>query len=300
MKLKIQTLTTLLLMAVILLTGCSRNKTDKPQRIASVVDTQRDAAEKTGNNSEHPDKSPDIVENSTPILVPEISNGYKGDPFLYISGIEYDDLMTVGREIEFTMPILPPHIQETVNALSYWKSDGQKRTEDEYKRLYYSILSEGFTTDLEMAQYLLLSEGRSDGTRKYAQKALDAKPDDYQTLYVWTKSQVESSKLLDGYYQLLERNSKSADLMRNVGFYMLHDEIGRYSIKQAISFLEKAAALSTNNRDSELAYDHIGDAYLKLKDGNGALAAYKRAQTFNYSDSRQRNLIETIERGELP
>ena len=58
-----------------------------------------------------------------------------------------------------------------------------------------------------MVTYLLLTKRYPiKYQREYAQKALDQKPNDYHTLYVWTLAQTDPTNREQGYSKLLKLN----------------------------------------------------------------------------------------------
>lgn len=308
MKYRIETLTILLLITVYLLTGCNKSKEQTAQ--PAPVDTPRTII-KTPTNDKTKDpllgdagKVP--VPPSLPkIAEPEIPDYYKGDPYFYIPSIEYE-IHTSTADGDVSYPLLSLQIQQKLDNLGVWSASGQIMTEagpitqEQRTRMEYDIIAEGFS-DLEMAQFIILT-GLSDTSVKYAaeyaQKALDENPNDYETLYVWTRVQMDPAKSEQGYRRLVDMNPNSAYLLLMLGRNLVSWENPQTDTKEGITYLKRSAALAPDLKNG-LALRVLGDAHLKLKDDDTAIAFYKRAQTI-YESADTQNMIELIEKGVLP
>ena len=270
MKLQIETHTYLLAWTAILLTcclGCAQKTTQRTM----------------------PTSQPKII-------VPKTPDSYKGDPYFYIPTIEYQMRLTTDG-IAYSYPLLP---QQTQQKLKDIQEPIAEEVEEVYRRKL-NILAE-VLSDLDMAKYLMYHGHElfrwydEEYAIEYAQKALDKEPDDYQTLYVWTRIQEDPEKTEYGCRRLVELNPNSAEDLFHLGLHLVLQAENRADYEEAISFLKKSIALAPTDFDGE-PYYLMGEAYAKLGDTEKALAFYKRAQQIYYSEKTQK-AIESLEKEE--
>jgi len=184
-----------------------------------------------------------------------------------------------------------------VSDLQY-REETKHLTLEQREQLAVEILVEGFSA-LDAAKFLIsFNYGYEKNAREYADAALASNPDDFTTLYVWTYLQPEDANRIQGYRRLVEMNPNSVRALLKLGGLLISTEKPLGNAAEAIPYLERAAALDPNLYQGA-AYSKLGSAYLKLGDGELALKYYKRAQQIYDSGNRQ-DLIELIEKGELP
>ena len=236
------------------------------------------------------------------IVAPKTPDDYKGNPYLYIPNIEYETHIR-SHLGEISAPLLSPHIQQKLDEMYIWAEDDKMMTKEgpttkeEYTRMRLDIIAEGFS-DLDMAKYLILVGYPDDKyVKEYAQKALNANPNDYQTLYVWTQAQTEQAKRVIGYRKLFEQNPNSSEILFFLGTHLAWEGKTRGEAEKAIDYLKRSAALDPKYLRGE-AYRVLGGIYLGQSDSDTALAFYKRAQEIYHWEVTQEN-IERIEKGEL-
>ncbi len=299
MKHRIKILITLLFMSIILLAGCG------------VKTTQKNGVETPTAVKDTPTKELLLGTLEIPIpasqqqkIVPlQTPADYKGDPYLYIQNIEYQEYIK-GHEGDSSHPILPPRIEQKLKEMRVWSENNGWMTpkgpitDDAFERMRLDIISEGFT-DLEMAKYFILI-GLSTTSTKYAQeyvqKALDANPDDYQTLYVWTRTQTDDAKRIQGARKILEQNPNDAKVLFQLGSLLIDwDRNTKGAFEESIGYLKRSAALDPDYAEGQ-AYRFLGSIHVHLGDVEKGLAFYKLAQEiYNWEPTRE--AIERIEKG---
>ncbi len=269
MKLRIETFITLSAMTVILLAGCVQ-KTKQPTHI---------------------DTSPEVTQ------TPKTPDDYLGDPYLYIANIEYETIIR-RHDVKDSRPILPRKIQNKLAAL-YLQWEEGSLTEEEHKRMRHDIISEELGY-LDTAKYIILEKWYPESAAaEYAQKALEQKPNDYNTIYVWTETRTDPAEKVEGLRKLLAQNPNSPEILFHLGVRLLNWETKTHKdYEELIGYLKRSAALAPDLYRGG-AYRKLGKIYLDLKDKETALAYYKRAQEI-YDLEITREYIELIEKGELP
>ena len=306
MKLWIETLTLFLTFIVILLAGCSgcsvknaqKNGVETPIAVKDTLTKELllgDAGE-----------IPIPTSQQQKILPLQTPADYRGDPYFYIQDIEYEKIIK-GGEGYGSYPILPPHIEQKLKEIRIWSENNGWMTpegpitDDEFQRMRLGIISEGFT-DLEMAKYFILiglSTANTKYAQEYAQKALDANPDDYQTLYVWTQTQTEDSKRIQGTRKLLEQNPNDAKMLFQLGSLLIDwEQKTKGAFEESIGYLKRSAALDPDYFRGQ-AYRFLGGIHVHLGDVEEGLAFYKLAQEV-YDWEPTREAIERIEKGDRP
>ncbi len=247
----------------------------------------------------------------TKLVEPRTPDSYQGDPYFYSHNIIYDEwLSTNGHDGQYSLPILPNHIQQQIHDINVWTDeDGQLRTKagpitkEEHIRLELDIIDRVFTTDLDMAKYLFVVDLYDRKyVQEYVQKALDKNPNDYNTLYVWTEAQTDPDKIVEGCRKLLAQNPNSAHVLWRIGVTLVYDGKHQNEIEEGIGHLKRSAAI-TPVLYKGAAFIYLGEAYLKLKDTLKALEAYKRAKNIYHTSSRQHiidSIENRIEKGEQP
>ncbi len=281
MKVKIQTMTTLLLMVVILLAGCGGCQSDK--EIASPIETSPMITEELAAAAAALG-SIDVAEQVASIKPPKTPDTFESDPYFYIRGIEYERLIDShgGRG---STPIISFY---TLDEKRYARSENGE-TAPTLDREIVEILTEGLSP-LDAAKFLHLEGSYSEFAMEYAQQALDAAPDDYTTLHVWTYVQEDRVLQEQGLRRLLSMNPRSEQLYFDLGFLLLHGN----SEDEGIDYLKKSAVLDPGYRRGA-ALGALGYFY-QFTDIDLALAYYKEAQRY-YESSSRRSAIDFIEKG---
>ena len=229
---------------------------------------------------------------------------YHGDPLLWTPSLEYTLHPTSPFLENFpweSSPVLPGETARRLEALRgvYWGPDGKPLTADQRARMELAILAEDLPP-LAVAKYIFVT-GYWDITyaQEFAAQALEASPDDFNTLYLWTTLQPdETPEKIAGFRHLLEMQPNSARILRELGMNLIGVGMSRTNIVEAIPYLKKSAQLDPHAKQGS-AFSLLGSAYLQLGDGDMALKYLKRAQTIHRSAHR-RDLIELIEAGEIP
>ena len=131
-----------------------------------------------------------------------------------------------------------------------WAKDGPPQEE-------IDILVEGLD-NLSAAKYLKTLGGYNDYAREYAEKALAENPDDFETLFIWTRLQErsEDDKREAGYRKLLEMDPNFVPALVGLGSMLKED-----TPEEAIELLQKANSLDPSEGLYELAwaYQRIGE-----------------------------------------
>ena len=255
MKLCIQTFTTLLIIVVILLTGCNGDQQKPPEQVEPQADTQKDVttfpeadADTTLPTTFYPPENPyeDLTETGT-----APPDDYRGYSTFWIPEFKYQ-LEPGDMPVEYkeSLPIAPNHAEkmarfeqhekefyETVEKkLQNVTSEKLMREivkEDRVKLsgIKAEIMTEGMTP-LNAAKYLIAHNIRTDHRVQYAQQAVDENPNDYHTLLVWTEAQYDLDIRKEGYRRLIKMRPNAA--------YPLY-RLGRYTHSaEAIPLLKKA------------------------------------------------------------
>ncbi len=237
---------------------------------------------------------------------------YHGDPLLWTPNLAYTLHPTSPFLENFprkSSPVLPgetarrleelQHLLWTEEGVLYFKNHETPVTKEQRARIELAILAEDLPA-LAVAKYIFVT-GYWDITyaQEFAAQALEASPDDFNTLYVWTILQPdETPEKIAGFRHLLEMQPDSARILRELGMNLIGVGMSRTNIVEAIPYLEKSAQLDPHAKQGS-AFALLGSAYLQLGDGDKALEYLKRAQTIHRSAHR-RDLIELIEAGEIP
>ena len=297
MKLCIQTFTTLLIIVVILLTGCNGDQQKPPEQVEPQADTQKDVttfpeadADTTLPTTFYPPENPyeDLTETGT---APPID--YKGNPIFWIPEFEYQlEPGDVPVEYKESLPIAPNHAEKMARFQQHeyeYYDKLKKRLENvtseklmweivkedrvKLNGIKAEIMTEGMTP-FNAAKYLRTHNIRTDHRFKYVQQALDENPNDYHTLLVWTEMQADIDKKREGYQRLLK--------MRPTSAYVLY-RLGRYTHSpEAIPILKKAL-------------QYAPEAPLKPSGFNiqyGAL--YELAKKYYYETHEDAKALETL------
>ncbi len=294
MKCFIAKTTLFLVFTSILLTGCGRIYTkdiDQPTKEMLL-----------GNAGEIPVQA----SQQQKIVPPQTPADYKGDPYFYIPSIEYEILTTSAGE-DVSYPLLSPQKQQKLKEMRVWSENGGWMTpegpitEEAFQRMCLDIIADGFS-DLEMAQFIIL-EGLSETSRKYAaeyaQNALDANPNDYQTLYVWTQTQTDNAKRIQGNRKLLKQNPNHAKVLFQLGSLLIDwEQKTKGAFEESIGYLKRSAALDPDYARGQ-AYRFLGNIHVHLGDVEKGLAFYRLAQEI-YDWEPTREAIVRIEKGDRP
>ena len=254
-KLCIQTFTTLLIIVVILLTGCNGDQQKPPEQVEPQADTQKDVttfpeadADTTLPTTFYPPKNPYEYLTVTG-TAPTSDYIYKtGAEYLWIPEFDYE--WEIGEIPQVTLPVAPNHawkwaryeqrekeiwdkFKKRMEGVTSEKviNDMYREHQAQLEDIKAEIMTEGMTP-LNAAKYLMAHNIYTDYKMQYAQQAVDDNPNDFHTQLVWTWTQNEFDKMKEGYRRLVEIRPNSA-----YAFYWL----GRYTHSaDAIPILKKA------------------------------------------------------------
>ncbi|MDE0484030.1 MAG: hypothetical protein OXI67_15740 [Candidatus Poribacteria bacterium] len=254
MKLRVQTLTVLLMIAVILLAGCNGDKQKPPEQVEITLSEK--AQVETVPSTLYPSENPyqDLTVTGT-APISDYVGGINGD-FLWIPEFEYE--WEIEEMPQKTLPVAPNHAEKFARyekrEKELWDKfkksmegvTSEKVIDDRYrehqielKNLKAEIMTEGIAP-LNAAKYLMAHNIRTEHINQYAQQAVDENPDDFHTQLIWTFAQYSSSddpieniaKVKEGYRRLLEIRPNSAYALYNLG-RLTHST-------DAIPFMKKA------------------------------------------------------------
>ena len=280
MKLQIEYFTTLLSMTLVLLQGCGGCQSD--QEIGSPIKTSAMVKEELAGAAAAL-ASIDVPQVAS-IKPPRTPDTFESDPYFYIRDIEYERLVG-SHGGQGSKPIIS---SDTLDEQGYARRE-RGETTPTLDREIVEILTEGLSP-LDAAKFLHLEGSYSEFAMEYAQQALDAAPDDYTTLHVWTYVQEDRVLREQGLRRLLSMNPRSAQLYFDLGFLLLHGN----SEDEGIDHLKKSAVLDPGYRRGA-ALGALG-AFYQFTDIDLALAYYKEAQMY-YESSSRRSAIDFIEKG---
>ncbi len=244
MKLRIQSLTALLMIAVILLAGCNGDKQKPPEQVEVPTDTQIEitlsekAQAETVPSTLYPPENPyeDLTVTGT-APTSDYVGGIKGD-FLWIPEFEYE--WEIEEMPQKTIPVAPNHagkwaryekrekemwdkFEKILEGVTSDKviRDRYREHQIELKNLKAEIMTEGMTS-LNAAKYLMAHNIRTEHINQYAQQAVDENPDDFHTQLIWTWAQYygtgdDIGKVKAGYRRLVKIRPNSAYALYSLG-----------------------------------------------------------------------------------
>ncbi|MCG9132024.1 hypothetical protein J5I95_10120 [Candidatus Poribacteria bacterium] len=154
-----------------------------------------------------------------------------------------------------------------------------------YRQKEVSILVEGMD-NLSAARYLRMRGGYDEFVREYAAKALNEDPDNFEALYIFTKTQELEVDRVTGFRRLLEMNPDSVPVLTELGAILARD-----SPEEAIEYMERANQLEP---DTTLYY--LGISYQRVGEYDKALVVLKRADELNRAPMARAH-IKAIEAG---
>ncbi len=242
MKLQIETMTALLMLAVILLAGCSGDKDRIPDQVevpieSPIVTLSEKAKSETVPTTLYPPDNPyeDLTVTGT-APPPDFHTYHAGDLILWIPEFEYKlEYEGPPGEGNKSVPIAPNHAEK-------WARYEQRKRDDFYKLgkrqegvksekrrsdmsrevdakladFRAEIMTEGMTP-LNAAKYLTAHKINTEHKKQYAQQALDQDPDDYHTLLVWTYVQQDFDTQRKGWRRLLKMRPNDAYVLSRLG-----------------------------------------------------------------------------------
>ena len=190
---------------------------------------------------------------------------------------------------DLPIPEISEEKRKRISALYYgyswdrdpsWAKDGPPQEE-------IDILVEGLD-NLSAAKYLKTLGGYNDYAREYAEKALAENPDDFETLFIWTRLQErsEDDKREAGYRRLLEMDPNFVPALVGLGSMLKKD-----SPEEAIELLQKANRLDPSEGLYELAW-----AYQRIGEYDKAVPMLKKAYE-RYNHRWMLSEIKSIEAG---
>ncbi len=161
-----------------------------------------------------------------------------------------------------------------------WAKDGPPQEE-------IDILVEGLD-NLSAAKYLKALGGYNGYAREYAEKALAENPDDFETLFIWTRlrDRNEDDKREAGYRRLLEMDPNFVPALVGLGSKLKKD-----SPEEAIELLQMANRLDPSEGLYELAW-----AYQRIGEYDKAVPMLKKAYE-RYNHRWMLSEIKSIEAG---
>lgn len=232
---------------------------------------------------------------------------YYGDPLYWIPGMVYETFHNphYGSSSD---PVWPPseEIGRRIAAREeeLFKAYDEEEIEDShvrsrvFRRAKLEVISESMSP-LHAAKYLdALSGSYRDKARELAQVALDANPDDFHTLLLWTTLQYEPDdeasrkRAVAGYRRLLEMNPNSARVTHDLGRILFRAD----EFEESVHLLKKAAQLDTRYQES--AFLRLAMSYYGVGDKEQALAyLYRLAEVASTQRAREmtRERIEALE-----
>jgi len=194
---------------------------------------------------------------------------------------------------EESVPILPNYegriaIRDAKRQALY-EAQGGKLTQEQRDQISVEVFTEGLVP-LDAAKYLSKAGGLigRKACLQFAQQALEANPDDFHTLLVWTSVQFRDASNPDaawarmeaGYRRLLEMNPNSAFIL-----YRLGGTLGYVDYPEKVALLEKAIRLAP---EKDLGK---GAGSTNIRDG----ALQKLARNYFYHSEKEKSL-ETLNR----
>lgn len=232
---------------------------------------------------------------------------YYGDPLFWIPGMAYETFHNPSYG-SFSDPVWPPseeigrriaaRVEELFKAYDGEIEDSHVKSRV-FRQAELEVISESMSP-LHAAKYLgaLGSSLYADKARELAQVALDANPDDFHTLLLWTTLQyvpddeASRKRAVAGYRRLLEMNPNSARVRYDLG-NLLSDY---QEFEESIRLLETSSQLDP--RFSEGAFLRMARKYYFFGDKAKALAYLKRlAEVASTQRAREitRERIEALE-----
>ena len=236
---------------------------------------------------------------------------YYGDPLFWIPDMAYETFHNPSYGSS-SAPVWPPseEIGRRIAAREeelFKAYDGEIEDSHVKSRVFrlaeLEVISESMSP-LHAAKYLgaLGSSLYADKARELAQVALDANPDDFHTLLLWTTLQYDPDdeasrkRAVAGYRRLLEMNPNSARVTHDLGRILSRAD----EFEESAHLLKKAAQLDTRYQES--AFLRIAMSYYGVGDKEQALAYLKRlAEVASTQRAREmtRERIEALQqRGE--
>ena len=263
MKLYIEHFTTLLLITFILLAGCSgcaQKTTPEPK---SPVEATQDIENRTTTTHKtsgalptefYPPENPyqDITINGE---APPFD--FYNNPVYWIPDLEY---RTVAKGTGHrTYPIIPDYdvnaFNTKIEALEKERGEVISREEQHYIR---SKMRYGHLTPLNAAKAMLsrMSGPKHRYLLEVAQQALDANPNDFHTLLIWTEAQPYQSESSEkGYRQLLEIRPNNPYVLLKLGL-TIKFESPQESIQLFKKAVQYAPAIEYGmNRSPDILYN---------------------------------------------
>lgn len=215
MRNRIEMLTTILMITVILLAGCNGDKQKQPEQIEVPTDTQIEitlsekAQAETVPTTLYPPENPyaDLTVTGT-APTSNFLGGIRQPDFLWIPEFEYGwEEEDTSAEFNNRVPIAPDHAEKWTRYEKRQKElwyelgvevedvksqelvdDMLRETEFESVNIRAEIMTEGMTP-LNAAKYLMAHNIRTEHLMAYAQQAVDENPDDFHTQLIWTRAQ---------------------------------------------------------------------------------------------------------------
>ena len=289
MKLRIETLTTLLMLTIILLTGCSGCAQKSKQQ--TPIDAAPEAFKKPANDDKPTQQEVDV--DTEQDLQPAIQS-----PHIYQQG---GTLL-----FPFPRPIIPPEVDKRANAEVKKRLAALKKTGD-YSGVQYEaeirkgqdIIFEEAIGTLAYAQYLCYRQ--ESRAYPFAEKALAENPNDYETLLTWVYVYASRDPIQDRVFDFNDPERLTA-LRRLYEMnpdhpYVLH-ELARIIYPQ-----HPQEALGYAKKAQQLEYRYVwrgldGVCYFQLGDYENALASFERAYAAANDTLKQgpRNKISYVKR----
>ena len=291
MKLRIETLTTLLMLTIILLAGCS-GCAQKPKQ-QTPINTSPEVTQTPTNETDTPTQQEIDVHTEQP------PHQQRRSPLIYQHSRGYS-------LYPFPRPIILPEVDKRANAEVKKRLAALKKTGD-YSGVQYEaeirkgqdIIFEEAIGTLAYAQYLCYRQ--ESRAYPFAEKALAENPNDYETLLTWVYVYASRDPIQDRVFDFNDPERLTA-LRRLYEMnpdhpYVLH-ELTRIIYPQ-----HPQEALGYAKKAQQLEYRYVwrgldGVCYFQLGDYENALASFERAYAAANDTLKQgpRNKISYVKR----
>ena len=262
---------------------------EKPKKEVPIGDTSQGGHWHGDEWHAEPHTPPAPVENVPPNTTARTPpDDYHGDPLYWVPGIQYETLYTTHGGLH-SEPVIPPEKERRMSDVYDlpYREGTRHLTSEQLERLRAEILAEGFS-DLDAAK--LLAGNYQEYAREYAQRAIDADPNNFEAHLVLADLLPSGGTEAD-WRRLVEWKPNSVRALLILGGVVSDDQ-------EAIGYLEKSAHLDPTYLNYN-AFVKLSERYQRVGDYEKALAALKtlRDRPEGSTDKIERQ-IEAIEKGE--
>ncbi len=308
MKRQIQTMTIFYSLAVILLAGCSGcGQTTTPDfkpPIATIPDGENRTATKNGTSDALPTEfsPPENPYQDITITGEAPPFDYYGDPVFWVPDLEYKIVGFQGQETSY--PIIPDKDVDVYNARikALEEERGEPLSRDEKNYISYEMRYGHLSPlDAVKAMYTVGIGSGSQYLLEVAQQALDANPNDFHTLLIWTNIQPYLSDSAEtGYRQLLQMRPTHAYVLfwlgKTVRYKNREESIQLF--KKAVQYAPSigygmaSAKLSVHVRD--WALQELAKAYFWEGEKQKSMATFSYLQQITKDDDTRERATKYI------